>query len=173
MSIKPATRFENSKVRRRFLTQIFPLARLLEKHGLCCAFLMPSIFRITAQERQCMVFVEDGERRFDLDAMIFVMAETHREGGLCMTCNQLSGVVRVLEKWGYLARGAVSEEDLGRTLFEACAACCHCGVRLQALKQCALSKQDDKELQFPAYEGFYCCKTCQTDHWAVHRRRHM
>ena len=170
-SIPVSNRFENSRVRKRFLSQMIPMCGLLRRHGVQ-ADVIDTLVRIRRDERLVFVFLRDGEKRFsDLD-MIFLVGDCNRS--YSVAANQMCGVLRTLVRWGVLAHGEISEKEIYDTVDSACIRCAGCGELQKDLlgtrfKQCKVCRDRDDAMALPEFKGFYCCSDCQRSDWARHK----
>jgi hypothetical protein len=177
-SLELGRRFENSRVRKRFLTQMVPLRNLLREYGyessiVACAWLY---IKRPGNAYGAVVALQEGELRFgDRDA-IFRVCCLDRSVKYHVNTNQIRGVLQTLVRWGLLGANEIPEETVKQTIEKGRIRCGHCGqAQISALnhrfKQCKLCKDTEKSEDAPAFNGFYCSKRCQVAHWQDHKKR--
>jgi len=159
-------RFENSRVRKRFLSQMIPMCGLLRRHGLE-ADVANTLVRIRRDDRFAFVFLEEGEKRFADTETIFLVGYSKRN--YSVASNHMSGVLRTLMRWGFLADGEISEEEICNTVVSACIRCAGCGGMGKRFRQCKMCKDRDDATALPRFRGFYCGSDCQRRDWARHK----
>jgi hypothetical protein len=176
--IECAEKFSNSKVKKRFLTQMIPLKSLLTVHGLGAFFALPTIFCITNRTNKIVVALEEGECRFgdnDLIFCIFDLDEIHQPG-YHVRANSMKGVIRTLVRWNVIGENEITDDEIDVTAELGHTHCACCGRRQTFMqscryKQCKICHDRDKREDFPGFNGFYCSKDCQKRNWATHKKQ--
>jgi hypothetical protein len=174
-----AESFRDTRVEKRFLTQMVALHLLLNKHGFDCRFEgRNGATRLTIERGGCaaVVGILNGERRFrDTDA-IFSVNSLAGDGGVDYTTavNCLSRVVRALRRWGMLGPDEITDEEVCHASDQGTIKCDACDERQRyastvRFKQCALCRVSDKAAWIPRFRGFYCSVACQGAHWRAHK----
>jgi hypothetical protein len=175
-----AEAFHGTRLRKRFLSEMVPLQKLLVAHGVDAVFAPngpPTCLLIARRDTGAKVIVgipEGERRRLDTDP-VFHMHRFDAAGKAieCGDVNQWRGVYTVLMQWHILGPDDIPEDalkQLGREAGIRCA-CCH---RLQPykaprFKQCRCCRDAERPQRFPAFNGFYCSEDCQATHWPLHR----
>ena len=160
-----------------------PLHKLLEAHGVECAFLVfsgsPTMLRIRRKGYTIIVGLKEGELGFgELDLIFCVsLVESPGDGLDYHVCaNQLRGVIRTMWRWGVLGCDEIPEEDINAAMDDARIRCSACREPQPCLggrfKQCKLCNEEGKTQKFPLWTGFYCCSACQASDWDRHKRAH-
>ena len=177
-SITIASEFSNSKVRKRFLTQMMPLQNLLIKHGLDAFFhhnhAPTAIFILNKEGQTVIVGIEEGERRYhDID-LIFCIFNPVSQMQYHVKVNQMKGVLRTLVRWGMLGENQIDEDDIDAAVQEGYIHCSGClspqtFMATHRFKQCAICHAREKAERLPRFQGFYCSKECQQRHWKEHK----
>ena len=168
-----ASEFETSRVKKRFLTQMAGLKQYLEGHGFECQFIINTLLVIRKDGQQVAVGILTEERRHTDGEMIFrVMLEGNDESHFAV--NQIRGVIRTLIRWGLMSQ--ITEEEMEDVVSHAAIRCAYCtgqqrcyGVGDARFKQCRTCHEKDRGVDFPSYQGFYCCKECQVKDWRTHK----
>ena len=183
-----ADEFVSHRVRKRFLTQMIPLRRLLIAHGFDVRFPSkgsPVTLSIQRNGENRLVFVgtQAGSVDFKEADMVFRMIRLQRVEGSgdfqfpapSVRSNHLAGLLEALEHWGVLRPNEITKREILEASLEAkikCGACCEVQTdKTHRFKQCALCSRKDKSQRLPDFNGFYCSKGCQASHWPTHRRR--
>ena len=171
--------FRDTRVEKRFLTQMVALHLLLNKHGFRCGFLGKygaTMLKIERGGRGVVVGIREGERRFkDLDVIFHVCNLVEAEGvDYTPTVNNLSGVVRTLRRWGILGPDEITDEEVCHASDQGTIKCDACDERQPfgstvRFKQCSLCRERDKVTWIPRFRGFYCSVACQGAHWRAHK----
>lgn len=169
-----AEQFPNSRTRKRFLSQILPLQKLLRMYGLGAKIVNKTWFCIQKQELNVIVGLELGDRRFHDDDNIFVVCLI-RGIDYHVKANQLKGVIRTLVRWGLLGVDEIPEEMIEKTVEEGRIRCDSCEkpqlcIFSERFKQCKLCNTRERVEDEPGFNGFYCCKQCQVADWSKHRK---
>jgi len=166
--IQPATHFENSKVRKRFLSQMIPLCSLLNRHGIVAELKKTNVL-VEKDGRKVYVVLEKGETRYSETDLIFKVA--CEELNYLVEANQMRGVIRTLVRWGVLSQEDISEEEIEETSEQCRISCANCGMAqcMNRFMQCKVCNERDKCSDFPCFRGFYCCKACQVEDWKRHK----
>jgi len=168
-----ASKFETSKVKKRFLTQMAGLKHFLEGHGFDCQFPINTFLVIKKDGQQVSVGILNRERRHTDDEMIFrVVLKGYDESHVA--ANQIRGVIRTLIRWGLMSQ--ITDEEMEDAVSHAAIRCAYCAVQQRCFgagyarfKQCRKCHEKDRGVDFPAYQGFYCCKECQVKDWKTHK----
>lgn len=164
-----AKRFENSRVRKRFLSQMIPMCKLLIRYGMEVRF-AETLISIEKQDLQFFVFLEEGERRYSELDMIFLVSDARRKGSVA--ANQMRGILRTLVRWGALTKDEIPSEEIDKAVDEArikCAGCCRAQMFGERFKQCRTCRDNDMAARLPEFKGFYCCMDCQRRDWTRHK----
>ena len=174
-SIELAKEFPNTRTRKRFLSQILPLQKLLRMYGLNAQIVNRTWFYIKKQELNVVVGLKMGDCRFQNDDDIFCICLLERNVDYHVNANQLKGVIRTLVRWGLLRMNEIPEEMIEQTVEEGFIRCDSCD-RAQLcrfshrFKQCKLCNDRERVEDEPGFNGFYCCKECQVANWSEHKR---
>jgi len=168
--IPVAKRFESSRVRKRFLSQIIPMTRLLSRYGFEIT-MTETLVSLKKSGLEFYVFVREGEQRYSRNDMIFLICDK-RESQYHVAANQMSGILRTLVRWGALAQDEIPPHEIEETLDAARIQCAGCGdtePMNQRFMQCKVCHERDRMHTLPEFKGFYCCVECQRRDWTRHK----
>ena len=165
--------FASSRVKKRFLKQVFVLGDLLREYGFMPKFVFEVAFQVRRNGKGVVVMMRGDERRFEDDADIFVVCNLDRQCTENMSCRNMVEILNILVGWDLLGEDEIPQTQVTQAALAGRIRCDACDRPQKApcrFKQCKLCHDREKLEIGPEYTGFYCGKECQIAHWSVHRK---
>ena len=177
MGFRLATFFTGSRTRKRFLKQTTALYHMLRSHGFDIFFDGegdPTIMGVEKGDQVMLIGIQEGERRFlDTDPIFCIQNGVQGTATEKVWASNLRCAAGLLVKWGMLAEGEVTEDEISEAAAGGRICCSGCLAQQPArgprFKQCGLCNARERKQRLPSFRGFYCGPVCQRSDWAAHR----
>ena len=182
-SLDLAESFSSQKVKKRFLSVVIPLQKLLNTHGFSATFNddgcdATKLFIVRGASGVLLGLME-GERRSHRTDLIFIIVDVsvsalNTRGCARTRTDSIVGIIRTMETWMILGVDEIPDAELKRSWERTLIRCCMCHVKEYPdsikFKQCRLCHDSERTQRLPAWVGFYCSSACQSADWKEHKQ---